>query len=92
MIASKQMTLGEHPIDRTTGYIQVYFGIKEGKGIRKLLQIRDFIKQNFKAKVFQSLKTTIPSPGKKNTGNGWHIETLMIPFYFDGMPLTKKAP
>ena len=87
MVTSKQMTLGEEPIDRTFGYVQFYFGCREGTGTRQLLILRDFLKQELKAKVFGSLKTLIPSPDKKNTGNGWHFEALRVPFYFDGMPI-----
>ena len=87
MVTSKQMTLGDNPIDRTHGYVRFYFGCREGKGTRQLLLMRDFLKQALKAKVYGSLKTLIPSPDKKNTGNGWHFETLHVPFYFDGMPI-----
>lgn len=90
MVTSKQMTLGEHPIDRTTGFVQFYFGGKAGTGTIKLLKMRDYVKQSLKAKVFKSLKTTIPSPGRSDKGKGWHVETLIVPFYFDGMPIAKK--
>ncbi|SPY08027.1 hypothetical protein [Oligella urethralis] len=87
MVTSKQMTLGEKPIDRTTGFVQFYFAGKAGTGTLKLLTMRDFVKQALKAKVFKSLKTTIPSPGRSDKDRGWHIETLIVPFYFDGMPI-----
>lgn len=86
-MGSEQMTLGENPIDRTRGFVRFFFGTRQGKGTRALLVMRDYVKQELKAKNLGAVKTLIPSPEKSNTGNGWHFEVLTVPFYFDGMPI-----
>lgn len=85
MMDSKQIAISPYPIDRTYGNIEFYFGSRKGTGTRSLLAMRDYVKSSLKAKSLSSLKTLIPRPGSPNSGNGWHFETLYVPFYFDGM-------
>lgn len=85
-LESKQIAISPYPIDRTYGTVEFYFGARKGTGTRKLLIMRDYMKSEMKALSLKPVKTLIPSPGKSNTGNGWHFETLFVPFYFDGMP------
>lgn len=89
---SEQVTIGSNPIDRTWGFIEFHFGVREGTGIRKALKMQSYFKHHLKAKHFKSVKTLIPSPGKQVQAPGWVFETLYVPFYFDSLPAAFKSP
>lgn len=84
---SEPVTIGEKPIDRTWGSIEFHFGGKDGKGVRALLAMQAFIKEELKATNIESVKTLIPSAGRQKQAPGWVFETLYVPFYFDGLPI-----
>lgn len=90
--SSEQVTISERPIDRTWGYIEFHFGIKEGQGSRQILGMQSYFKSQLKARQLGAVKTLIPSPGKPVDFQGWVFETLYVPFYFDSLPAAKLHP
>jgi len=82
---SVQVTIAAKPVDRTWGQIEFGFGAREGTGSRSLRVMLDYMKDEFKAATIGHVKTLIPSPGAPTRSNGWVIETLYVPFYFDSM-------
>lgn len=90
---SEQVTIANDPIDRTWGNIEFYFGVREGKGLLRPLQMQAFVKQELKARTLASVKTLIPSAGRQEKAVGWVFETLYVPFYFDSYPIGQiKTP
>lgn len=84
---TEQATLGADPATRTWGRIELVFGTREGTGTLPLLRMRAMFQQGFKGLRLGGVNTLIPKPGKPNTGNGWRFERLLVPFYFDTLPL-----
>lgn len=84
---SEQVTIAARPIDRTWGFIEFHFGVKQGTGTKAALVMQAYVKEALKARDLQAVKTLIPSAGAPKVAVGWHFETLYVPFYFDGMPV-----
>lgn len=89
---SEQVTLGSNPVDRTWGFVEFHFGVREGTGVRTALGMQSLFKSKLRAKSFEAVKTLIPSPGKQVHAPGWVFETLYVPFYFDSFPAAFKSP
>lgn len=89
---NRQVTLGINPIDRTFGYVEVFFGSKTQTGRQTLLKQQSFVKEAFKGLQLDALKFTIPSPLPASRANNWYFEVLHIPFYFDSSPAGFIAP
>lgn len=81
-----QMNMSPTPGSRYRGGIYLSVCVKEGEGTAEAFVLLGFLADTFKTTRFSGVTTAavVPLPGRG--ANGWYVETLRVPFWFDDMP------
>lgn len=84
-LTAKQASVEYVPQRRTLGELTCRLMYKEGKGTRGALGFFDYLTTTFASKQFGGVTTRTPTPGKKQSKDGWAAFDLHVPFLFDSI-------
>lgn len=80
---AEQMSLGATKVVRYTGVIALIVCLKQGSGIATATVMLDKLCLALGMKSFGSLYTHAASPLRPVLEDGWHIQPLSVPMWFD---------
>jgi hypothetical protein len=81
--AAVQKSLGMTKVVRYIGQLAVIVNIKEGQGIARVTVILDALCLALGMKNLSGLQTEAAMPQRPVLDKGWHIQPLVVPFWFD---------
>ena len=80
-----QKSLGEAKVVRYIGQLAIAAYIKEGAGIATVTTMMDTLAHALGMKTFSGLNTQAAVPQRSLVVDGWHIQPLAVPFWFDDL-------
>lgn len=82
-----QADMAVHPIQRTIGQIHLAVVAKEGSGSALALKMLDYIYPRLQGKRLGIVRTKFAKPSRAVTKAGWVYYPVLIPFWFDEIPM-----
>jgi len=80
---SEQMSLGEDGPTRYYGALWLTVYVKENQGVKDSLGYLEELAQLFKRKIFSGVHTETPIPVPGVPRDGWYVQAVRVPFYFE---------
>jgi hypothetical protein len=82
MTNSIRQALDSDPITKTFGVVNLRLFSKEGGGVRKVLGMMDYLTGLMRYKGLVGVTLETPTPGRKQSRDGWTSSDLDTGFYF----------
>lgn len=76
----KKLTIGQKGFSKLQGSVEFYLYAPSGQGNRKIMEIVDFIHDNFHATNVSSIHLRDVRPLAEYDVSGWKIQTLQVTF------------
>lgn len=70
------------PISKVWGEVTLKLFVKKGQGTRVTLAMQDFLTGLMKYRQVSGVTLEMPTPGKKESKDGWSSLDLNVPFFF----------
>ena len=74
---------GASPMTRVHGLFDITVMSKQGTGTKTGLSYLDFLVGLFKHRNLSGLQVGTPKPGHRELHDGWHMQQLLVPFWFN---------
>jgi hypothetical protein len=79
----EQVSMSDTPRARFRGAIWLGVWTKEGSGTKVSNQLLKSLTDLFRTKSFSGVTTMMPIPVPARPADGWYVQTLRVPLYFD---------
>lgn len=83
--AGSQVSLGHTPVARYSGAVWLSRWAKEDTGTVAGWADLALLSTHFKARDFSGVRTSVPIPIPSRAQDGWHVQAVRVPFYFDDL-------
>jgi len=81
--SSQQVSVGELPLTRVRGRVDLRVFVKVEAGTRGTLAYMDYLTELFKYGSFSGVKTGAPEPTPGQSQGNWYTLGLSVPFWSD---------
>lgn len=85
-VKSEQASIELNPMTRTDGHFIISIYARQGTGTRTGMTYFDYLFGLFKHQNLSGVQVGTPTPGHRESHDGWHLQEISIPFWFYGMP------
>lgn len=79
---AEQASVEATPLMRVRGMLILGIMAKEGTGTRGGMAYLDYLVGLFKHQNLSGVQTGTPTPGHRESHDGWHLQELYVPFWF----------